>query len=1017
MKILPKGLILVAVPLVFGIVFIASLFWGISEVNRLILRELMVKDSIITYVTEARCSVCAVRYNAVFRSTRDQRWKKRAQFNERLTEEAKTHIKNLLQADPTLPIPTLENSKDQLQLFAPGSNFAQDLAELGKIVLGQQQVDLGRLSTLTRPLQDVYDVETEEAIEAMSFLRAILYNGIYAEIAVSVLLTIFFCVSITNGLKKTLANTINLSTGQKLNPPLLGPDEIAELDRFLFDAATKIRDLERFKRDMTSIVGKELKSPLYSVGSYLSAVRDGVYGKLDQKSTDRVAKSCTSVKRLIELIADLFLLDRADFQLALEAVPIAELISASVDTVKELLEKSGIRIVIEGGEGAVVADRDRLIQVLVNLLSNAMKFSPKAGQITIKTTRDDQWTECRIIDQGPGIPKLLQKQIFEPFKQADAKDEVAKKGTGLGLTIARTIIDQHQGTIGIDSEEGNGSSFWFRIPTNGPSPTNQPASGLANQAQSRTSESARKAIKIPKMKFSVLRQGLLIISVPLIFTILFVPMLAGLLEEINAHNNREEVSQKLLLSVNQSGDDLLDAIRFAMVYMYTRNKDYWDLFTAGIAKSIEKIDQSQKLIADEPEQIKDLQICRSALVEFPGFVERESARLGRIYGKGKTGAFGSMAEFEDLVRNPEHVPDSFLKKVHTLIYDNSHIRSYEPFVDAQDAQERIMAREKFTGERLAAQREQMMHTLNLMLLAGIVVTTILSILLDIFLVRNLISRVRHVMENTARILRRDPLEMPQTGTDEIEYLDRVLCETGNQLNELEAFKHSLVAIVSHELRTPLTAVCLTLELMSAGVFGGLSDEGLEKLKETEEEARNLVRLITDLLDLEKMAAGKFVLDKIQFKIGELMDRTTDSVLLLAESKQINLEVDNSSDQEVLTADRDRLRQALVNILSNRIRTLPQESTVNLMVQCKPIEVEFRVVDHGGGIPNELKEKIFDRFVQVDTPDGNELSGAGLTFAITKAIVEQHGGTIGVESQIGSGSTFWVRLPVDPVKVV
>src|SRR5581483_4801166 len=96
MRILPKGLILVGVPLIFGIVFIMSLFWALSQVDRLVASELMVKDAIITYITEARCSVCAVRYGAVYRSTHDERWLKRAKFNERLTEDAKAHIKSLL---------------------------------------------------------------------------------------------------------------------------------------------------------------------------------------------------------------------------------------------------------------------------------------------------------------------------------------------------------------------------------------------------------------------------------------------------------------------------------------------------------------------------------------------------------------------------------------------------------------------------------------------------------------------------------------------------------------------------------------------------------------------------------------------------------------------------------------------------------------------------------------------------------------------------------------------------------
>jgi signal transduction histidine kinase len=371
-----------------------------------------------------------------------------------------------------------------------------------------------------------------------------------------------------------------------------------------------------------------------------------------------------------------------------------------------------------------------------------------------------------------------------------------------------------------------------------------------------------------------------------------------------------------------------------------------------------------------------------------------------------------MDQLHDLLKDPAHAQRSLLDKMRIAIKDPKQYEVVGPFLDAQAAQKRLMDREKAKGERLAAQRSEMIDSLTMLFFLGIAVNIFLSVVLANYLMRNLTSRVQHVMENIARIVKREALDPPKKGADEIAYLDQVLFETGNHLIELERFKQALVAIVSHELRTPLMAVYSTLELLDAGVYGELSENGERNLKIAEEQARTLIRLINDLLDIEKMDAGKFVLDKIEFKIGELIEPTTAAVAPLAEAKQIKLELNETNDELILWADRDRLRQALINLLSTRIKFSPDHSTINFSVQSKSAEVEFRVIDHGGGIPEELRQKIFDRFVQLEKSDASERNGSGLALAITKAIVEQHGGTIGVDSEIGIGSTFWFKLPLN-----
>jgi signal transduction histidine kinase len=115
------------------------------------------------------------------------------------------------------------------------------------------------------------------------------------------------------------------------------------------------------------------------------------------------------------------------------------------------------------------ADADRIVQVLVNLLSNAVKFSPSGSSVIVGASQVDDQVEVRVTDTGRGIPARLLPNIFQRFEQVSASDATEKGGSGLGLAICKDIAELHGGTIGVESEEGKGSTFWFRLPPYGPS--------------------------------------------------------------------------------------------------------------------------------------------------------------------------------------------------------------------------------------------------------------------------------------------------------------------------------------------------------------------------------------------------------------------------------------------------------------------------------------------------------------------------------------------------------------------
>jgi PAS domain S-box-containing protein len=232
--------------------------------------------------------------------------------------------------------------------------------------------------------------------------------------------------------------------------------------------------------------------------------------------------------------------------------------------------------------------------------------------------------------------------------------------------------------------------------------------------------------------------------------------------------------------------------------------------------------------------------------------------------------------------------------------------------------------------------------------------------------------------------------------------------------EAERLKQEVIAMVSHDLRTPLSSLGVALALLPTGALGELNEKGHSVVEKTERTVQRLIGMINDLLEVEKLEFGGFPLDKAEATVQVLAGEALEMVANEAESKHIQLKC-NCGDLAV-SVDRDRMRRVLVNLLGNAIKFSPRQSTIEITARTLTTEeslmpaVELRVTDHGPGIPEDKLSIVFDKFRQTGRGDEGEKAGSGLGLAICKAIVEAHGGKIGVESKVGEGSSFWFRLP-------
>ncbi|NJM17568.1 MAG: GAF domain-containing protein [Richelia sp. RM1_1_1] len=227
---------------------------------------------------------------------------------------------------------------------------------------------------------------------------------------------------------------------------------------------------------------------------------------------------------------------------------------------------------------------------------------------------------------------------------------------------------------------------------------------------------------------------------------------------------------------------------------------------------------------------------------------------------------------------------------------------------------------------------------------------------------------------------------------------------------VERMKNEFVSVVSHELRTPLTSIRSALGLLSHGSLNNQPAKSQRMLEIAFDNTNRLVRLINDILDIERINSGKVTMEKQNCNAAELMIQAVDEMRAMAEKAEIKLALKPFEVQ--LWADPDRIIQTLTNLLSNAIKFSPPHSTVFLGAKVQDSQILFQVKDQGRGIPEDKLETIFDRFQQVDASNSRHQGGTGLGLAICRSIVQQHGGKIWVESILGRSSIFYFTLPLN-----
>lgn len=246
-----------------------------------------------------------------------------------------------------------------------------------------------------------------------------------------------------------------------------------------------------------------------------------------------------------------------------------------------------------------------------------------------------------------------------------------------------------------------------------------------------------------------------------------------------------------------------------------------------------------------------------------------------------------------------------------------------------------------------------------------------------------------------------------TGEDQTIVIgDVIILRNITVFKELDFAKTNFIATVSHELKTPISSIKLSLQLLEKAETGTINDDQKQLIESIKDDSQRLLKITGELLELSQLETGNIKLNIEKSNPYEIINYATEAVKVQAEQKQIELVIETEQNLPDIKADSEKTAWVLINFLTNAITYSTENSKIIVKLKNENNQVVFRVIDTGKGIDSRYKTKVFDKYFQVP---GSHKSGTGLGLAISKEFIEAQNGTIGVESELGLGSTFYFKL--------
>jgi signal transduction histidine kinase len=486
-------------------------------------------------------------------------------------------------------------------------------------------------------------------------------------------------------------------------------------------------------------------------------------------------------------------------------------------------------------------------------------------------------------------------------------------------------------------------------------------------------------------RLRISQKGILLVLVPIVFEALFIGVLVFLLRNAEYENWREAHYKAIDSEVNRLDTLVYKSIALLAAYGISNSSNSLKRFDENIESVVDSVRSLKSLLLTDQEDSKALVQLQESSNKLLALLKRARQVLGST--------------------------DSSISRVSQVQFFGELKRSLNELTEGS---QQIISEQTFKGLAQTVQEERARRMVLVAIAIGIVGHIIITILLAIFFTREITSKLKVIEGNTVLYRQRKPLREPLTGSDELTGLDQTFHQMVAELDAAAQRKSEILNMVSHDLRTPVASLSFMLGLMADGGTGELPELAQNKVKRGYEISRMMIKLINDLLDYEKMTAGKIDIEPSKVDLATIFSQAIEATKPVADAAGITLQV--SCSNIGVWADEARIVQVVVNLLANAVRFSSQGSTVQLTGEQQEADALIKVKDNGAGIAPEYHEKIFERYKQAPGPASTKEKGTGLGLMICQQFVELHGGKIGVESQLGKGSTFWFTLPLAQEKI-
>ena len=754
--------------------------------------------------------------------------------------------------------------------------------------------------------------------------------------------------------------------------------------------AEVLAEIDRAKTDFFSNVSHEFRTPLTLM---LGPLEDVLDLELPSAARDHIEVAHRNSLRLLKLVNTLLDFSRIEagrIQAVYEPIDLATYTTELASVFRSAIERAGLRLVIdcEPLDEPVYVDREMWEKIVLNLISNALKFTFD-GEIRVAIRRNGANLELSVRDTGTGIAADEVPHLFERFYRVRNARSRTHEGTGIGLALVQELVKLHGGSVSVESEVGSGSTFTVSIPFG---KNHLPADRIgamrtldstAPRAEAWVEEAMRwTGSRTPEIrKPPAGKRPRILVADDNADMRDYVQRLLSEQYEVEAvgdgaaaldiiHRNAPDLLLADVMMPGVDGFELVHAIRddervrnLPVILLSAR---------AGEESRVEGLEAGADDYLVKPFSAKEL------LARVDGHL-----RLQRVRREAQEALRASQAKFSTAFdRSP-------LALTITSLDDGRLVEVNQEFV-------------RITG---FAREEAVGHTPDE-----------LGLWIDPQKRAERFAMLRAgqpVPDIEARFRLRDGEErIGVIGSAAVD-IDGRPCVLSSVLDiterkRAEEAKDEFLATLSHELRTPLTSGYGWIKLLAKTRDPELLDTGLHAV---EQSLVNQMKLIDDLLDVSRIAAGKIYLDMQPIDLASIVDSAVETIKPSAEAKGITVNVQTQT-MLAISGDAGRLKQVIWNVLSNAVKFTPSGGTIDVEAHNRGAFAEVVIRDTGEGIDEKFLPHVFQPFRQADSSTSRRHGGLGIGLSIVQSLVSSHHGTVHAASEgAGRGTTFTITLPL------